>query len=61
MNDLIVAIGLVFVIEGLLWALFPSYVVRMLQAAYEMGEGALRVMGLVGVALGCVIVWFIRG
>lgn len=61
MNDLIVAVGLVFVIEGLLWALFPSYVVRILQTAYEMGEGALRLTGVAGVAIGFVIVWLIRG
>ncbi|MEO1280674.1 MAG: DUF2065 domain-containing protein [Pseudomonadota bacterium] len=61
MSDLIAAIGLVFVIEGLLWALFPNYAMRMLEAASEMGETALRYSGLVAVCLGVVIVWLVRG
>ncbi|MEL7048690.1 MAG: DUF2065 domain-containing protein [Pseudomonadota bacterium] len=61
MGDLIAAIGLVFVLEGLLWALFPNYAVRMLEAAAEMGEQALRYAGLICACIGVIIVWLVRG
>jgi uncharacterized protein YjeT (DUF2065 family) len=61
MSDLLVAIGLVFVIEGLLWALFPGFGRRMLEVAAEMPEQSLRLVGAAAVALGVLIVWLIRG
>lgn len=61
MSDLLVAVGLVLVIEGLLWALFPRFGMRMLEAASEMPEQMLRTSGAVAVASGVLIVWLIRG
>lgn len=61
MSELIVALGLVLVIEGLLWALAPRFGQRMLEAAAEMPESSLRTAGAVAVAIGVLIVWFVRG
>lgn len=61
MSDLLVAFGLVLVIEGLLWALAPRFGIRVLEAASEMPENALRTAGAVAVASGVVIVWLVRG
>lgn len=61
MSELIVALGLVLVIEGLLWALAPRFGLRMLEAAAEMPESSLRTAGAVAVAIGVLIVWFVRG
>lgn len=61
MNDLIVGIGLVLVIEGLLWAVAPEFGRRMLEVASEMPESSLRTTGAVAVAIGVLIVWFVRG
>ncbi|WP_068314789.1 DUF2065 domain-containing protein [Polycladidibacter hongkongensis] len=61
MNELIVAVGLVFVLEGLLYALFPAQLKGMLLRMQEMPEGSLRVGGAVFVAFGVLIVWLIRG
>ena len=60
MSDLVVAIGLVLVIEGLLWALFPRFGLRMLEAASEMPEQTLRTGGALAVAAGFLIVWMMR-
>ena len=60
MQDLIFAIGLVFVIEGLVWALIPRQVLRFLIMAAEAPESQLRFGGLIAVALGVAIVWFIH-
>lgn len=61
MSDLVVGLGLVLVIEGLLWALAPGFGRRMLEVAAEMPEASLRTTGAVAVAIGVLIVWFVRG
>jgi uncharacterized protein len=61
MSDIIVAIGLVMVIEGLLWAAAPQLGLRMLEAAAEMPERSLRTAGAVAIAAGFVLVWLVRG
>jgi uncharacterized protein YjeT (DUF2065 family) len=61
MSDLVVGIGLVLVIEGLLWALAPGFGRRMLDIAAQMPESSLRTTGAGAVALGVLIVWLVRG
>ncbi len=61
MGDLIVAAGLVLVIEGLIWALSPATALRMLAAAGSLPEAMLRRGGVLAVALGFVLVWLVRG
>jgi hypothetical protein len=61
MNDLVVALGLVMVIEGLLWAAAPQLGLKLLAAAAQMPEHRLRVAGAAAVAGGFVIVWLMRG
>lgn len=61
MDDLAVAIGLVLVIEGLLWALVPRFGRRLLEATAQTPESSLRVAGALAVAAGVLIVWMIRG
>ena len=61
MSDRLVGIGLVLVIEGLLWAVAPSAAIRMLEIAANSTEGGLRFAGTASVALGVVIVWLVRG
>ncbi|MEM9026868.1 MAG: DUF2065 domain-containing protein [Pseudomonadota bacterium] len=61
MTDLLVAVGLVFVLEGLIWALFPGAGRAMLAAAAGAPESQLRILGTLAVAVGVGIVWFVRG
>lgn len=61
MSDLIVAIGLVLVIEGALYALFPGGMQRMMQQMQAVAPSSLRTTGLVAAAIGLVIVWLVRG
>ena len=61
MNDLIVGAGLVLVAEGLLWALAPGAGLAALRAAAATPDAALRLGGVVAVAVGCLIVWAVRG
>jgi uncharacterized protein YjeT (DUF2065 family) len=61
MNDLLVGLGLVFVIEGLLWALAPGLGFRLLELAESTPEQRLRTGGAVAVALGVFLIWMVRG
>ncbi len=61
MRDLLTALALVLVIEGMLWALFPEAMKRAAERALIMNSGQLRYAGLVAAAAGVVLVWLIRG
>ena len=61
MADFLTALGLVLVIEGVLYALFPGVVRRMLALLITQPPVAVRAAGLAGAALGVVIVWLVRG
>lgn len=61
MSDLVVAIGLVMVIEGLLWAAAPQLGLKLLKAAAEMPEHTLRAAGAAAIVAGFVLVWMVRG
>jgi uncharacterized protein len=61
MSDLVVGLGLVLVIEGLLWALAPQLAIRFLEAASATPESTLRIAGWTAVGVGAGLVWLIRG
>ncbi len=61
MTNLLVALGLVLVIEGMLWALAPGLGRRLLEAAAETPESTLRLVGATAVALGVLVIWMVRG
>lgn len=61
MADLVVGIGLVLVIEGLLWALVPNFAERLMEAAASVPQGSLRLAGWTSVLIGLGLVWMIRG
>jgi uncharacterized protein YjeT (DUF2065 family) len=59
-TDFMAGMGLVFAIEGLLFAAFPAFVRSRMTEALELGEGRMRVVGLVSAALGVALVWLCR-
>jgi uncharacterized protein YjeT (DUF2065 family) len=59
--DFVVALGLVFVIEGLLFAAFPDVTRRALANVMETPDATLRVVGLVSAVLGLALIWIVRG
>ena len=61
MSDFLVAIGLVFAMEGILFAAFPGPLKRALAHVNETPDGALRLMGVASAVGGVVLVWLIRG
>lgn len=61
MAEFIAAIGLVLVIEGLLFAAFPRAAKRLAASALESPEASLRVAGIASAVLGLLLIWFVRG
>ena len=58
MNELIIAVGLLFFIEGILYALFPSKMKNMLKTVEKLPVSQLRIGGLLFALIGFVIIWF---
>jgi len=54
------ALGLLFFIEGLLFAIFPTRIKNMLKAIDKIPENKLRSMGLFFLILGFLIVWYVK-
>ena len=60
MSDLITAIGLLFFLEGLLLAMFPSRIKNILKIIETMPEKKLRYSGIFFLFIGFVIIWYMR-
>ncbi|WP_448188874.1 DUF2065 family protein [Azospirillum sp. sgz301742] len=60
MDDLLTALALVLVIEGALYALFPTGMRRVIEQALTIPEPQMRAAGLAATALGVGLVWLLR-
>lgn len=61
MADLVTALGLVLVIEGVLYALAPEGMRSVLRAALDLPPETMRRFGLGAAMLGLGLVWLVRG
>lgn len=61
MSDFVVALGLVLILEGLLFAAFPGATRRAMASALATPDSTLRVVGIVSAVLGLFAVWLMRG
>jgi uncharacterized protein YjeT (DUF2065 family) len=59
-ETLLLALGLVLIVEGLVYALAPSLLERMLLALTMLSQEQRRLMGLTALALGVALVWAAR-
>ncbi|NOC45073.1 MULTISPECIES: DUF2065 domain-containing protein [unclassified Ruegeria] len=57
MGMILLAFGLVLIVEGLAYALAPSLIERMLEALRDMPEQARRLVGLLCVISGLILLW----
>jgi len=60
MKELIIAIGLFFFIEGILYALFPSKMKNMLKKLELIKDSQLRTGGLIFVLIGFIIIYYAK-
>ncbi len=61
MGDFLAAIGLVLVVEGLVYGGFPALAKRLAAEVLSMPESQLRIAGLAAIAAGVGVVWLVRG
>jgi hypothetical protein len=61
MSDFLAAIGLVFVIEGLIFAAFPGPAKRAMHSVLDTPDASLRGIGIASAIVGLVLVWLVRG
>jgi uncharacterized protein len=60
-GTILLAVGLVFVIEGLTYALVPGQLKRMMVGILELSNEQLRLAGTAALGFGVVLVWLARG
>ena len=61
MNDFLAALGLVFVIEGLIFAALPDQAKKAMLSVLETPDGTLRIIGIGAAVIGLALVWLARG
>jgi len=61
MVDLLTALGLMFVLEGAMYALQPDGMKRMMERVIALPSGQLRALGLFIAVFGFIIVAVLRG
>lgn len=58
-TDFVLGIGFAFVLEGLVWSLFPRQIINVVQQLAELNLQNLRYLGVGSLALGVAIIWFV--
>lgn len=61
MVDFLAALGLVLVVEGLIYGGFPRLAKRLAAEVLSTSENTLRFGGLAAIAIGVGVVWLARG
>tara|TARA_Y100001935_G_scaffold218583_1_gene191416 strand:+ start:225 stop:410 length:186 start_codon:yes stop_codon:yes gene_type:complete len=59
-KELIIAVGLVFFVEGLLLAIFPSKIKSILDLIKNTSDNKLRSLGTIFLIIGFLIIWYIK-
>ena len=61
LTDIGTGIAMVLILEGLVYALAPSLVERLLEALRELPLEMRRNLGLLTVVTGLILLWFLHG
>jgi uncharacterized protein YjeT (DUF2065 family) len=61
MSDFLVALGLLFALEGLVFAAFPLAAKRAMASVLETSDTSLRIVGVASALLGVIVIWLVRG
>lgn len=61
MEDLLAAVCIAVMIEGILYALFPNAMRRLVAQVLGMPEEQIRIIGLVAAGIGLLGLWLVRG
>ena len=59
-TDFLIGVGILFVLEGLLFAASPSWMRRAMKSAMMTPDNILRMVGIVSAVAGLVLIWLVR-
>ena len=60
MNEFIIAIGLIFFVEGLFLAIVPTRIKNIFELIKNTSENKLRLLGIIFLVIGFLIIWYIK-
>ena len=58
--DFLIGLGILFVLEGILFAASPAFMRRAMKSAMEMPDNILRAVGIVSAVVGLILIWLVR-
>lgn len=58
--DFLIGLGILFVLEGLLFAASPAWMRRAMQSAMATPDNILRIVGIGSAIVGLLLIWFVR-
>lgn len=59
-NDFLIGVGILFVLEGLMFAASPDWMRRAMKTAMTTPDNVLRVVGISSAVAGLILIWVIR-
>ena len=58
--DFLIGVGILFVLEGILFAASPTFMRRAMKSAMEMPDNILRAVGIASAVAGLIVIWLVR-
>ncbi len=58
--DFLIGLGILLVLEGLLFAAIPAWMRRAMKSALASPDNMLRIVGLVSAVVGLILIWLVR-
>jgi hypothetical protein len=58
--DFLIGVGILFVLEGILFAASPGFMRRAMKSAMEMPDNILRAVGIASAVVGLIVIWLVR-
>ena len=60
LSDFALGVGFAFILEGLVWSLFPGQIISVVQQLAKRDVHNLRYIGVASLALGVAIIWLVK-
>ena len=58
--DFLIGVGILFVLEGILFAASPAFMRKAMKSALEAPDNILRAVGIVSAIAGLILIWLVR-
>ena len=59
-GDLVVGVGMVLVLEGMLFTALPNWMRSAMKSALSSPDNILRAVGLTSAVVGLILIWLVR-